>query len=679
MASRNSNTSKQSPLSNLIATCDFYGAKPELAYKGKKALNSGFGGFVSFVVFVSGAVCSSFIAWRYFQRASSETNVDKVHVPNPVGFTLTKENLPFAFGMQRSTGEHFIDDTVYTTDVKYVRVQKKVVDGNLITDSQSTKLDLIPCNEAKLDPEMFDNLPLSQMNCIKEFLNPTVKLEITGEWESDTFGFIQFFIKRCRGSGCKSDAEINEILKVSYFAVNYVNYATRSSNYSNPVYKYPTSFFTTTSTDFTKEIGMRLSDNEIYTHSSLFGYFQPETIKFTNTDFFTSDIVAVGVDQLPETLIYMRLRMGRMKTVTTRVYETAFEAFAELGGMISVITVTAMLSSMRVTRAYLLLDLISAKSKADTTNIKQKGSKSIQKPSELVVGSNRFHREPNIIINSRQPIEEEADNQEVDQYANAIIMPSGFAYANPSKDAINLRKKKGSILKKKPISGSQKVSISEPIGLDLPRHQEGIKSNKISPFSFQSASPQRAAGLDIISHEDPQKLITMSADKNLHKSMTINKQIEERNKKISIFSIFAYAYLPFLVSKKSPVAQAINEAEATVVRELDFMRLLKLISDLEKLKHLLLTPEQLILFEKVQLDELTEIKRNTGIGNFEYGNSEHEDDAASQERTNRNIKKALANLSRKNPEVLSDIDKIMIYSLGFHLEDQQPLELGLNV
>jgi hypothetical protein len=655
MASRNSHTSKQGPLSELITTCDFYGAKPELTYRGKKSLTSGFGGFISFIVFVSGTICSAFIAWRYYQRASSETNVDKVHVPNPVGFTLTKENLPFAFGMQRSTGEHFIDDSVYTTDVKYVRVQKKVVNGNLITDSKATKLDLIPCNEANLDQNMFDNLPLGQMNCIKEFVNPTVKLEITGEWESDTFGFIQFFIKRCKGAACKSDSEINEILKVSYFAVNYVNYATRSSNYSDPVYKYPTSFFTTTSTDFTKEIGMRLSDNEIYTHSSLFGYFKPET------------------------LIYMRLRMGRMKTVTTRVYETAFEAFAELGGVISVITVTALLSSMRVTKTYLLLDLISAINTKKSKNLKQRGSNSREKQSELVVGSKRFDKESNIVINAQKPLEVDAEDLEVEPHANAIMMPSGFAYANPSKDAINFRKKKGSILKKKPVSGTQKVAGSEPISLDLHRNQVVARSNKISPISFQTATPQPAASLDKISVEDPHRLIGMSAEKHLQRTMTKKIHIDDRNKQISTFSIFAYAYLPFFVSKKSAVVQAINEAEKTVVRELDFMRFLKLIADFEKLKHLLLTPEQLILFDKVELDELVEIKRNTGNGDYDYSSRDREGDAAFEEKTTSNIKKALTSISNKKLETMSDIDKIMIYSLGYHLEDHLAVELEHNV
>jgi hypothetical protein len=677
MASRKTNASKHGPFDNLISTCDFYGAKPELTYKGKKSLSSGFGGFVSFVVFISGAVCSTFIAWRYYQRASSETNVDKVHVPNPVGFTLTKENLPFAFGMQRSTGEHFIDDTVYTTELKYVRVQKNIINGELVVDSKTTKLDLIPCSEAKLDPNMFDNLPLNHMNCIKEFINPTTKLEITGEWESDTFGFIQFFIKRCKGSQCKTDIEINEILKVSYFAVNYVNYATRSSNYSDPVYRYPTSFFTTTSTDFTKEIGMRLSDNEINTHSSLFGYFQPETVKFTNTDFFTSDIVAVGVDQLPETLIYMRLRMGRMKTVTTRVYETAFEAFAELGGVISVITIAALLTSIRVTNTYLLLDLISARN-TKTQNIKQTGSTSTEKQSELAAGSKRFDKEMNLVINSNKHIEGGVDF--LDEYTgNAVMMPSGFAYINPPKDTINLRKKKGLILKKKPVPISHKVSAQEPLGFDQHKLQEGGKSNKISPFSFQSAAPQPVLGFDQINREDPLKLIELSADKNLHKTLTIKKPISERNKKISTFSIFAYAYLPFLVSKKSPVVQAINEAEKTVVKELDFMRFLKLISDIEKLKHLLLTPEQLILFDKVELDELVEIKRNAGNKDYEFVSDEIEEEAACEQRTNRNIKKALIYISNKQPEALSDVDRIMMYSLGFHLEDQDAAMLEHNV
>ena len=357
MASRKTNASKQGYWSLLLSYCDFYGARPEFSYKGSKTLATSFGGFVSFAVFAVSSVCSMFIAYRYFQKSSSETSVDRIYVKDPVGMVVDKKSLPFAFGIQTGAGYHFIDEQVYYPELKYVRISKSMVDGALVVDRKETSLDLIRCSEAGLDPELFDNLPLADMYCLKQFVAPTVDLQITGEWESDLFGIIEFYIKRCVGAHCKSAAEIKEKLQVSYFAMNYVNLATQASNFEDPVHKYPTSFYTTISTDYSKELAMRLADNEIFTHSSLFGYFAPDSTRYTGTDFFTSDLVSVAIDKYPETLMFMRMRMSRIKTVTTRVYETAFQSFAEVGGIVSLITFTAYFISSRVTKTYLMVDL----------------------------------------------------------------------------------------------------------------------------------------------------------------------------------------------------------------------------------------------------------------------------------------------------------------------------------
>ena len=661
MASRKTNASKQSYYDNFISSVDFYGARPELTYKGKKFLSSGFGSVITFFVFSLSTLCSVYISWIYFKRVSSETNVDKIHLRDPVGFNLTKENLPFVFGMQDVTGAHFIDDSIYTTEVKYVRIHKKVINGELTVDTKETLLDLIPCSEANLDPVMFDNLPLKYMNCLKQLVDPSLKMEITGEWESPDFGFLQFYIKRCTGPNCKTEAEINSKLKVSYFAVFYVNYAIMASNFTDPVYRYQASFFTPTSCDFTKEIGMRMADNEVLTHNTVLGYLPPEKIKFTATDFFTTELVNVAVDSNPENLIYMRLRMGKMKTVTTRVYGTAFESLAELGGIINLITFAALIISMPATRTHLLLDFISAfkpASQKSTPHAKPARNQSIQDPK---FSHNPKHpspvNNPNFFSNSRDFM-----NQDV------VQMPSGQVYSRSPPVEYPKKIKKLNFKAK----GSQSQKFSTP---DLGLNQEkapiyNTNYNRQSPddHHIQEELPQpladQAQRTESLQMQTPFKKQSLNNLKS--KTLQIRNAREERNSKITACSIYAYSYFPFFVSRNSPISQAVKEAETKVASRLDFVNFLKILADFEKLLRLLLTPEQLILFELAGLEELTEVARSTSQFDFDQTTEGH----LAKGQFGGAEKAALNSLLKKDPDYLSNIDKALIYSLSHLIEDE---------
>jgi hypothetical protein len=601
-----------------------------------------------------------YISWIYFRRVSSETNVDKIHLRDPVGFNLTKENLPFVFGMQDVTGAQFIDDSIYTTEVKYVRIHKKVINNELTVDTKETLLDLIPCSEAGLDPVMFDNLPLKHMNCLKQFVDPSLRMEITGEWESSDFGFLQFYIKRCKGTNCKSEAEINSKLKISYFAVFYVNYAIMASNFTDPVYRYQASFFTPTSCDFTKEIGMRMADNEVLTHNTILGYLPPQKIKFTATDFFTTELVNVAVDEMPENLIYMRLRMGKMKTVTTRVYGTAFESLAELGGIINLITFAALLISMPATRTHLLLDFISAFKPASNKApqaAKPARNQSIQNPNHRTLRKQATPPNfPHHLSNSRDFV-----NQDV------LQMPSGQVYArsppieNPKKIKKLHFKAKGSL--------SQKFS-SQDIGLNHERAPiYNMNYNRHSPddHQLQEEAPQSQA--DQMQRVESLKLQPSLLKQSLKsfKSKTLQTKIakEDRNSKITTCSILAYSYFPFFVSRNSPISRAVKEAETSIASRLDFVNLLKIFTDFEKLLRLVLTPEQLILFELVGLEELTQVVGSDSRHDFDLsveGNP-------GKSRMSNDARSILNLLVKKEPDSLSSIDRTLIYSLSHLIED----------
>jgi len=282
-ASSTNPISKRRTDSSVLRKIDIFGYSPKLNYFGNTTATSTFGGLATIMVGLCYASIFAFTIWRYFERSSPETNVDTLFVKDPEGFVLNKDTLPFAFGIQDpNTAEHFIDESIYTVVAKYRNSYKHVVNGVLISTSKETILPLVPCSEVNMDLSYFDNLELSQMYCLKEFAEKTKELKITGMFESDRYGRIEISFNRCK-TNCKTNEEIDKKLKDGYFAVNYVNWNAKASDFKNPKHRYPTSYYTSTSAEYTKYISQYMTDNEIVTDSSLIGYMESESLKYTST------------------------------------------------------------------------------------------------------------------------------------------------------------------------------------------------------------------------------------------------------------------------------------------------------------------------------------------------------------------------------------------------------------
>jgi hypothetical protein len=355
---RDERRDKGPAISSFLKLMDRYGARPDFLYKGDSQFKSSYGGCISMLAVVCYSLCISLNVWRYYERSSPETNINKLFVKDPKGFIASRSTLPIAFGMQGADAVHFIDPSYYKPRVMYRRQTKTMVNGALVASMKVTDLTLIPCSEATLDRRFFNNLDLANMFCIKEFEDPNFGVEVTGVFEGDVYGAIRIQISTCTGVGCKSQAEIEAKMKSSYFAINYVGTAIKSSNYSDPIERFPTSFFTTTSTMYTKEVQMRMADNQIDTQASPFGYVTPDTINFSGVSYLAVDYSKFAdPGQIVDKFLTVNVRMLQEKVHTNRAYKTVFQYLAELGGMFNVITLVSLLATLRVGKTLMMVDL----------------------------------------------------------------------------------------------------------------------------------------------------------------------------------------------------------------------------------------------------------------------------------------------------------------------------------
>ena len=599
--------------SSFLKRVDIYGAKPDILFKGEKLSTSGLGGLVTIFAYSSYLFCVGFIVWRYFQRDSSETNVNRIFVKDPEGFSLTKQTFPFAFGVQNVANQHFIDPAVYKAEAVYKVYRRKVVDGVLDFKVESHPLELVSCDQVGLDPAFFSNVDFKNMLCLKEFSHPTLDLKITGEFESDLYSFLSIAVKRCSGAGCKSDAEVESILGRSFFAMNFMNYATKSSNFSSPVEKHPASIYFGLSTSFSKTMRLRMVDNEIHTVSSLLGYSSPGVLKYTYVDGAVTDlrsVITTGAPAITD-LFSMVIRMDQMKVVTKRTYKTVFQYLAELGGLINVVGTLCLLVTVRYSWLNMVIDLGRYACSKQTTvqnlfesladldsALPNKKKRESSNEHDMESGT-KSKTKYNILYPKKQTdqddsviaLEPPADNR---SHQGQVVEPSSQSQdvqdqtlnrtlANSSSHHLLDR------LKLRAINHSSR-HLKPP-----PTH---FSENLHPPNPDQSStSPKKAdAGKAV------DELVSLSKLNHVKQALA-NKSDCRKYDGVSSKQLLVHSFFPFLAGKNTSLNKLLEDCQEKICKKLDFTAIINAIIDVQKFKMLLLPPEHRLIFDYLPIPD----------------------------------------------------------------------------
>jgi hypothetical protein len=607
----------------------------------------------------SKVICVFLLVLQFTTRHSSETNINTLFRRNPVGFNLTKETLPFAFGLQFRNASHFIDESVYTAHVNYVTIRKFMLNGELSAEKSSVPLELITCDKAGLDLQFFQNLETSKMYCLKDLVSQSRSIQITGVFESDFYGYLDVQINRCAGDACRSEADMQAILDSSYFAINYVNFAIKSSNFSTPFDKYPTSYYTSTSTQFTKYIQMRMTDQEIRTDSSILGLGFFKTERFTSTDQFYNDLAKINsASGAPASrMLSMLVRMNQMLIVTSRSYKSLFQFIAELGGIFQVLSLMAFLITYRYAASNLLLDVYRYFSSWDLFALANSGRPSTAKLPRSVTVSPIVHllhskKRKYLLQKGKRKLLKKSGEAATNGHSKQVA--EAREELSPKKDPVGLF---GGLLfsKKAENSGAAVFSEENESNLDRPsvvrelakppkaftkmhttksrlhsqakgglnegysRHSQAGSSLKDGRFlDKKSTVSTRVQELNRLGSIDVIETVTMIGQETLKVKEKLiqligHTEYSKKRKRFYFFdgkpvrrdfstcSLLAQSYAPFLLPKKSHLRRVVESSEKEVLIDLDYLNILKLHRDVQKLKNLLLSPEQRVLFDYYHL------------------------------------------------------------------------------
>ena len=695
----------------VLKKIDVFGYVPEILYNGESGFSSNYGGVVTLIVVFAYCLTMSFGLWRYFQRDSPETNVNRVYISDPVGFNVTIDSLPIAFGQQDVDGLHFIDPTVYTVTATYNRFVKYTKNGKIETDYGSYNISLTECSNLNLEKGMFKNLELENMWCFKDYTAQGVPLELTGVWESDVYGFINIRLNRCTGVGCKTPKEIDDIIESGYFAANYINRETRTSHYENPVEKYPTSFFTTTSSFYRKSMQMRMANNELTTGNTLMSYLAPKTEEFCSVASLNTELTKFESDVTKKTPIYYDLviRMDPLKNVTKRQYLTLYDYIADFGGLAQVITIIGLALTFRTKKHQLCVDLakqicyreqkyqevlsahkdnkgdeeysMTQKSRAHpvikvqsnkagskghpgkTDNHKSQASTSHIKNQAEIYGVDKARQQKPRDDTRGRRRSEVTDNMDVpEDDGGAQQVRHAMLYTPPmlakSKQTPIVKKKHGAY--QEASKDEKKIEVQMAANIDL------IKTPENLSHSDDNAKPACSSDYQITKGTRP-------VVEDYIKSSTVNHRGEQNRytdmkaklKQINGWMVFLYSYFPCL-TKKTNTTAVVEMVEKEVFGRYDLLKILDLYEEMKKFRFLLMTPDQRLLFDlipstKLALNNNTMKKTFTLTSHINQTNRQTEGETASSDYSS--VLTAYQRILQQDSH--SEMDRNLLRNLGF--------------
>lgn len=231
-------------LLRILTDIDMISPSPQMLVEGRKVLKSTMGGFTTAVTGIAFCIMFILLAQKVLNREEPNV-VYSVKYKELSNFTLLKDVM-FATGLVLPDGSSIEDsESVYEVHMFHELLESKLVDGEMIINPIITKLNVTKCNLEHFGhkKKIFEKARYNDYYCVDQNSTNSEILLLNPYANPDkTFSDIYVALTRCSnetGKVCKSDEEINKILKsyvwefaISDFYIDHDNFETPSLPYA---------------------------------------------------------------------------------------------------------------------------------------------------------------------------------------------------------------------------------------------------------------------------------------------------------------------------------------------------------------------------------------------------------------------------------------------------------------
>jgi len=486
--------------------------------------------------------------------------------PSRPDMFFSKENFTLAFGIADVNNVFSMDETIFSIVFYQYHINNNDQTVN------NTQIWLHPCTKEDFieNPDEFDTLGLNGTFCISN-----AELRLRGYWDEENLDYFYLQVVVCQNSSennitCQSNEEIDQFFEGSYIDIYLTNHNINSANYQNPLSRELKIYYYMLDTGLYKDIQFYMKQAEIDTDDGFF-FDSISTIVSYIHDTITCDIkLQKAGSGLP--ILEIDFYSSSLKTEINRTYQKIQTLLAQLGGICNFLFVIGFLIT-KLQHNYKVISILSSELFIfpRTHNNKENNffdaikSSFFKKPEQKILPNNFFNNQ-----NSESNHKKFDTLQKIDMHESL------------KNKELRITLNKSSILNSK-----KEVELEENM-----KFSNGFHENQIPNVSFFKKTMMSFKSISLKSHQT-KKIEKADVGFNL-------AHYRKMKQKENSFSVGFFNFLKLYLKNYDHMTtqeKLFVEAKNQIAEELDIVKLLNKLQDIDKLKRIVLSDEQMFFFE----------------------------------------------------------------------------------
>ncbi len=626
-------------LKNMVRKTDLLGRNTLMTFHNESIFRTSGGGLFSVFLIMFFLVIGYYYLLLFLSHQNPVILIMENFLESTYPKYIVKNYLPLAFRFEDMNGNPIYDKTFLDFEINF---QNCTRDENYLFNCKSTKIDFKYCSSNSFPDEMnilfkpyFNNSFCINLNdYVKDSRNNT-NLTIEGYWDQKHINYFQIIAKKCENKSnitCKNETEILKYLnKAVYFSMYNFNYNLMYNDYDNPFKGIINNYYFL----IEREIGKIFFNNFVKTtlgtdKGPVFTEYENMTIY--NNEGFLQDLIYYNETKEIDFLSSVEIHTSRLVHYNRRGYVKITTVIANFGGVINVCMILCEIFFSRVVNLKFYLKLVNSFfnfpeelfEKDLPKEIKELHDDKLMKNIYLekkdvdmkkVDFSKKSKINRNILYdNIGYRIKLDENNKGSSSEGSMKDLDHKSIMLRPIPEVIKTRRyhdiesiynKRRKIInnyKYRILNNNAKLKQNLIIGNS--NIINPIKNNEIKrTFKFKRSEETRSSSKQFFDVNKKTFSLLNNSLRCCVKEKTRNKETNDKIKlkKLSFsymeIIIFKYLFCSCLVSNKLASKILIyNDAKNRIKKFIDILSIVDLYQQLEKLKYLFLTPNQISLF-----------------------------------------------------------------------------------
>ena len=307
-------------MNHIIKFIEIYGITPSFTINGRYQYSTTLDHILSSITIILIISITIYFANDLLSHSYPLIQVTSFNELKPQKIDLNSSDFIIAVGLQDPEYNNFIDESIYTLELKLVTETKQ---RKYLTGARKEKnIELTRCSNVYMPvlTNYFDKLPLNELYCIKNKSN----LYIEGTFDVSPWTYLEFVFRRCRFN-CSSDEEIYDKLHEAYFSLFITDYSLSAKEYKDPVKIFGKNFFTSIDYRSQKRIWTFLKTVQFESDDAWI-FHNNHTQKFYSYD---SELEHYVLNTEKNDFVHFFVRNAESKEIITRTYIKLDEIIAK--------------------------------------------------------------------------------------------------------------------------------------------------------------------------------------------------------------------------------------------------------------------------------------------------------------------------------------------------------------